>query len=76
MDNEEHAIGLRCVAAPILDEAGDPLASISVSGPIARVLDQQIPVFGDLVRQTAQKITTEFGGKPQRATADKRSLPS
>ncbi|MCW8971169.1 MAG: helix-turn-helix domain-containing protein, partial [Rhodospirillales bacterium] len=36
IDDEEHAIGLRCVSAPIYDEYGEPLAAISLSGPMVR----------------------------------------
>ncbi len=34
VNDEEAAIGLRCVAAPIFDHTGRPVYSISVSGPI------------------------------------------
>ena len=61
-DDEEHAIGLRCVAAPILDEYGGPLAAISLSGPKARIEDSRVPVLGDLVRRAADQISAELGG--------------
>lgn len=35
-DDEERLKGLRCVAAPILDENDHPVAAVSVSGPVAR----------------------------------------
>jgi IclR family KDG regulon transcriptional repressor len=36
VDNEEFAIGLRCIAAPIRDLGGKPVAALSVSMPTPR----------------------------------------
>ncbi len=66
IDDEENAIGLRCVAAAIFDEHGEPLAAISVSGPSARVTDQRIPALGELVHKVAEDITSELGGAVRR----------
>lgn len=62
VDDEEHAVGLRCVAAPILDEHGVPLAGISVSGPTARIPDHRLALLGALVAETAKAATAEMGG--------------
>ncbi len=62
VDDEEHAVGLRCVAAPILDEHGLPLAGLSVSGPTARVPDHRVSLLGALVAQAAASVTAEIGG--------------
>ena len=35
VDNEESVLGLRCIAAPILDKRGNAVAAISISGPPA-----------------------------------------
>lgn len=63
IDDEEHAIGLRCAAAAVLDEHGAPLAAISVSGPIARLPDERIVALGALVARSAALITAEIGGR-------------
>jgi IclR family acetate operon transcriptional repressor len=65
IDDEEYAIGLRCVAAPILDEAGALVAAISLSGPTARLTEDRVPLLGNLVRAVAHEITAEFGGRTQ-----------
>jgi IclR family acetate operon transcriptional repressor len=39
LDDEEHAVGLRCIAAPIFDETGETIAAISASGPMARIIE-------------------------------------
>ena len=62
IDDEENAIGLRCVAGVVFDEHGEPLAGLSVSGPMARMTDARLPVLGAAVTQIAVEITGELGG--------------
>ena len=62
IDDEENAIGLRCVASVIFDEFGEPAAGLSVSGPSARISDGRITELGDAVREIANEITAELGG--------------
>ncbi|NMM45232.1 helix-turn-helix domain-containing protein [Rhodospirillaceae bacterium KN72] len=66
IDDEEHAVGLRCVAAPIFNEYGEPVAAISISGPRARIPDERLPEIGTLIRRQAAGVTTAIGGKPPR----------
>lgn len=61
-DDEEHAVVLRCVAAPVLDEHGAPLAGMSVSGPTERIPDHRFALLGALVADTAKAVTAEVGG--------------
>lgn len=63
IDDEEHAVGLRCVAAPIFNEHGDPLGAVSLSGPMARITDARIATLGGLVEQAAARIMGEIGGR-------------
>jgi len=62
LDDEEHAIGLRCVASAIFDQNGQALAAISLSGPKARVTDARLDELGIAVRKTADEITHALGG--------------
>lgn len=62
IDDEEHALGLRCVAAPVFDELGAAVAAISVSGPSARIPGERLPVLGGMVAQVSADATREFGG--------------
>lgn len=63
IDDEEHAMGLRCVAAPIFDEFGFAVAAISVSGPSARIPTDRLTALGQMVRQAAREATRDYGGK-------------
>lgn len=64
VDDEEHAVGLRCIAAPIFDETGEAVAAISASGPMARIVEDRITPLGTLVLETARRISSEMGASP------------
>ncbi len=66
VDDEEHAVGLRCVAALVHDEAEQAVAAVSVLGPMARITDERIAELGSLVRRTADAVTAGLGGRPPR----------
>ena len=53
LDDEEHAVGLRCIAAVVFNENADAVAAVSLSGPMARIPDERIPLLGDMVRAKA-----------------------
>jgi len=63
VDDEEHALGLRCVAAPVFDEFGRGVAAISVSGPSARIPAERIAALGRMVAQAALEATRDYGGR-------------
>lgn len=63
IDDEEHAMGLRCVAAPMFDEFGHAVAALSVSGPSARIPTDRLKALGQLVSQAAKEATRDFGGR-------------
>jgi len=62
-DDEEHAIGTRCVGAPIYDEHAETLGAISLAGPSSRLPDERIRQLGPLVAHTAEELTHRLGGK-------------
>lgn len=67
IDDGEHAIGLRCVAATFHDDGGRPLAALSVSGPAARIDDAKLESLGRLVAETCRGLTEELGGRLPKA---------
>jgi IclR family transcriptional regulator, acetate operon repressor len=62
-DDEEHALGTRCVAAPIYDEHADVLGAISLAGPSTRLPDERIKQLGPVVAHTAEELTHRLGGR-------------
>ncbi len=62
VDDEEHAVGLRCVAALVFNELREPMAALSISGPTTRISHSKIPRLGELLRQKAAGITAKLGG--------------
>ncbi len=63
LDNEERTPGMRCVAAPIFNVFGEPVAGISVSGPSSRMQDADITGLGAKVRAAAATVTQAIGGR-------------
>jgi IclR family acetate operon transcriptional repressor len=61
-DDEEHALGLRCISAPIFDETGDVIAAVSLSGPMARIQDDRVAPLAEMVMKAAGRISAQMGG--------------
>jgi DNA-binding IclR family transcriptional regulator len=61
VDNEESRLGLYCVAAPIFDHLGQPVAGVSVSGPPGRT---SLATVGPAVTTTARAISRRLGYNP------------
>jgi DNA-binding IclR family transcriptional regulator len=57
VDNEESTMGLRCIAAPVLDPKGMAVAAISISGPASRITVQETGALGSLVKAAAQVVS-------------------
>lgn len=63
-DNEEKNIGMRCIASPVFNGFGEPVAGLSVSGPSSRMTDHMIDPIGVFVKEAAAKVTDAIGGLP------------
>ncbi len=61
MDDQETALGARCIAAPVLDESGKVVAAISVSGPITRMSRDRIQSFALATKRAARTISARLG---------------
>lgn len=62
IDDQERAEGMRCVAAPIFNAHGEPVAGMSVSGPAFRMALSDAARIGALVRTAADRVTLAIGG--------------
>jgi len=61
IDNEEREIGMRCIAAPIVDHFGETIAGISVSGPTHRMTEQRFETIGLKVKDAAASLSRGLG---------------
>ena len=57
LDSEELEYGLTCVAVPILNIQGYPVAAISCSGPSTRMTPEKIAVCQNELRQSAARLS-------------------
>lgn len=61
LDDQESAVGLRAVSAPIFDWTEHAIASVSIAAPIRRFPSELIGQYGDSVRTTAKQISHDMG---------------
>lgn len=61
VDDEERTLGMRCVAAPILNYYNEPVAGISISGPAHRLSPDKITDIGKIVSAAAQNLSKGLG---------------
>lgn len=61
LDLEENEPGVRCVAAPILNVQGEPVAAVSVSTASIYLDEHRIPEVAEAVQETARRISLELG---------------
>jgi DNA-binding IclR family transcriptional regulator len=66
----ERSPGAAAVAAPIRDGSGQPIAAIGVLGPSQRLTRRVLKELGYQVMQVAQKISAEFGYRPEAFSHD------
>lgn len=61
VDDVQNEPGIRCVAAPVLDHAGEPVAALSVSGPEIRITPEEARRLVPLVRRAAASVSARLG---------------
>ncbi len=61
IDEQEHELGIRCVACPVFDHRGSVVAGISIAGPIYRLEQENIEWYASKVKEAASKISKKLG---------------
>ena len=65
MDDEEHEVGIRCIAAPIRDHKGTVVAAASASGPTIRLTREQAERFIPNLLSISRSISLSLGCDPE-----------
>lgn len=61
VDDEEHDLGVRCIATPIYNWNGTPVGAMSISGSVARMTPEAVDEFSSKLIGTAEKISELMG---------------
>ena len=61
IDDQERALGLRCVAAPFFNAEGTVIGAISISGPTTRLSHDRLFELSEPVRKAASSISQAYG---------------
>lgn len=61
VDDEERFIGMTCVAAPVLNAAGEAVAGLSVSGPVTRLGVEEVATAAIKVKAAAAGLSRAIG---------------
>ncbi|MCX6623430.1 MAG: IclR family transcriptional regulator [Acidobacteria bacterium] len=57
IDDEEHEIGVRCIAAPVYDTVNRVSAAVSISGTTAEIRPENIPGLAERLLKTATVLS-------------------
>jgi DNA-binding IclR family transcriptional regulator len=63
VDNEEYIEGVRCIAAPLLDNAGNPVAVIGLSAPAERIPFKREKEYAEKLKKKAAEISSSLFGR-------------
>jgi DNA-binding IclR family transcriptional regulator len=61
LEDEESEAGMRSVAAPIRNAAGDVVAAVGLAGPVQRLSDEVLARFAPKVVEAAETISVRMG---------------
>jgi IclR family transcriptional regulator, KDG regulon repressor len=61
IEDEESELGMRCIAAPLRNDAGEVVAAIGLAGPVSRLSKKALTTFVPHVIETATAISARLG---------------
>jgi DNA-binding IclR family transcriptional regulator len=64
IDEEENELGGRCLAAPVFNNDGIPVAAVSISVPIQRLPREKIIEYGKRIKEATLDISRNLGYFP------------
>lgn len=62
VDQGEHFDGIHCVAAPLLDRHGLPVAAITIAGPSSRIQARRFSELGEIMKRAALDAAHRYLG--------------
>ena len=67
IEDEESELGMRCIAAPLRNDAGEVVAAIGLAGPVSRLSKKALAIFIPHVIETAAAISARLGHRGRMA---------
>lgn len=61
IDDEEHYIGGRCLAAPVYNQSATVIGCIGISGPSVRMTLERLPHYIKLLLDTSKELSSSLG---------------
>lgn len=63
VDDEENSLGARCVAAPVFDSFGRPIAAVGLSGTTSQINRAFLAKVADMVQEAAKDISQNLNNQ-------------
>src|ERR1051325_3979119 len=67
IEDEESEIGMRCIAVPLFNDAGEAVAAVGLAGPVTRLSKKALSGYIPHVLETAAAISARLGHRAKAA---------
>jgi IclR family KDG regulon transcriptional repressor len=67
IEDEESELGMRCIAAPVYNDAGEVVAAVGLAGPVSRLSKKALSTYIPHVIETAAAISARLGHRVRAA---------